>query len=79
MNFRSATDALFDHVNHETLAKALGVSLASIRQARLQEAARGKRTPPKDWPCAVIQLAEQQIMKDRKLTEAVRKELPAAK
>ena len=78
MDFRSATDTLFDHVDHEALAKALGVSVASIRQARLQEAAKGRRTPPKDWPYAVIRLAEQQIMKSRQLIEAVRKELPAA-
>jgi hypothetical protein len=77
MDFRSATDTLFDRVDHETLAEALGVSVATIRQARLQDAAKGKRAPPKDWPYAVIRLAEQQIMKSRHLIEAVRKEMPA--
>jgi hypothetical protein len=78
MDFRSATDTLFERVDHETLADALGVSVASIRQARLQDAAKGKRAPPRDWPYAVIRLAEQQIMKSRKLIEAVRKDLPAS-
>jgi hypothetical protein len=75
MDFRSATDSLFERVDHESLAKALGVSVASIRQARLQDAARGKRTPPRDWPYAVIRLAEQQIMRSRQLIEQVRKEV----
>ena len=35
MNFREATDGLFSRVSHEDLARALGVSVASIRQARL--------------------------------------------
>ena len=75
MDFRSATDALFERVDHETLAQALGVSVASIRQARLRDAAKGRRAPPREWPYAVIRLAEQQIMRNRQLIEQVRKEV----
>lgn len=74
MDFRSATNALFERVDHEALAKALGVSVASIRQARLQGAAKSRRAPPKGWPYAVIRLAEQQIMRSRQLIEQVRME-----
>ena len=74
MNFKEATDALFDQVDHSTLAKALGVSVASIRQARLKPSAKAHRAPPKDWPFAVIRLAEKQIMANRKLIEEVRRE-----
>jgi hypothetical protein len=79
MDFRAATDTLFERVDHEALASALGVSVASIRQARLQDAARGKRAPPKEWHYAVIRLAEQQIMRNHALIDEVRKEVPKAK
>lgn len=75
MGFKEATDALFDHIDHADLAEALGVSVASIRQARLSAGAKARRTPPKDWPFAVIRLAERQIMRNRELIEKVRREM----
>ncbi len=78
MTFKSATDVLFDQVDHADLAKALGVSVASVRQARLNPDAKAHRAPPKDWPYAVIRLAEQQIMRNRQLIEAIRKEIAAS-
>lgn len=57
MDFQAATDGLFSRVDHEDLAKALGVSVASIRQARLKPDASARRrrlptgTPPTyEWP-----------------------------
>ena len=76
MDFKQATDALFDQIDHADLAEALGVSVASIRQARLSPDAKARRTPPKDWQFAVIRLAEQQIMRNRELIEKVRREVP---
>ena len=73
MNFRDATDLLCEKVDHEDLARALGVSVQSIRQARLDGAARARREPPRNWPYGVIRLAEQQIMRNRQLIEQVRK------
>jgi hypothetical protein len=61
MDFRKATDELFDRLDHETLAKRLGVSIASIRQARLDPKAKAHREPPPNWPDAAIQLAEERI------------------
>jgi hypothetical protein len=61
MNFKSATDALFERVSHEELAGQLGVSVAAIRQARLDAAAKAHRTPPKYWERAAVALAEKRI------------------
>lgn len=57
MNFKQATDGLFARVSHEDLAGALGVSIASIRQARLAEKALAHRSPPQAWEKVVAQLA----------------------
>ena len=45
MNFKNATDRLFSRIDHRDLAKALGVSVASIRQARLRPDALAHRSP----------------------------------
>jgi hypothetical protein len=60
MNFKEATDRLAQRATHEQLAKILGVSLASIRQARLSEHAAAFRAPPPDWRQAVATLARRQ-------------------
>lgn len=60
MNFKEATDGLFDRIDQPTLAKALGVSTALIRQARLKPSASAHRSPPSDWRRVVLDLAEQQ-------------------
>lgn len=72
MNFKKATDRLFSRVDHEDLAKALKVSVASIRQARLRPDALAHRSPPPDWENAVLQLAEERVLHFRKLIEEIR-------
>ena len=72
MDFKEATDELLGRVGHKQLAECLGVSVAAIRQARLNPTAKAHRTPPKDWCFAVVRLAEQQIMRNRALIESVR-------
>jgi hypothetical protein len=59
MDFKAATDILFAHARQEELAEELGISIASIRQARLRADAKGYRTPPVGWEKAVVKLAEQ--------------------
>lgn len=59
VDFRKATDSLFDRVSHEDLAEQLGLSVASIRQARLDSKANSHRNPPKGWEKAIIGLAEE--------------------
>jgi hypothetical protein len=61
MDFKKATDSLFAGVAHKDLADELGVSIPTIRQARLGVKARSYRTPPKGWERAVIDLAENRI------------------
>ncbi len=61
MNFREATDLLFAGIGHEDLASALGVSVASIRQARLKDTAKSHRAPRRGWEAAVIGLAKKKI------------------
>ena len=72
MDFREATDELFDRVAHEDLAKELGVSVALIRQARLQPNAGAHRTPPAEWEIAVIRLAEDRARRYRRLVDRLR-------
>jgi hypothetical protein len=79
MDFKKATDDLLSRPSHEQLAGALGVSVASIRQARLTPTARAYRAPPKHWARVVIRLAEQQIMRNRQLIETVRREIEVDK
>jgi DNA-binding GntR family transcriptional regulator len=61
MNFKRATDALFDRVSHEELASQIGVSVPAIRQARLEVSAKAHRSAPRGWEKAVVELAENRI------------------
>ena len=72
MNFKAATDELFEGVSHRSLAEALGVSVAAVRQARLSEASKAFRHPPKKWRNAIIRLAEERVWHYRKLIEKLR-------
>ncbi len=74
MDFRKATDDLFKRVDHGDLAEALGVSVASIRQARLRPDAAAYRAPPRNWRHAIIRMAERRIMHYRALIEQLRNE-----
>ena len=58
ITFRAATDELFASISHDELAKALGVSVATVRQARLDPAAKARRSPPDGWENAVRRLAQ---------------------
>lgn len=58
MNFRTATDGLLASISHEELAAALDVSIATVRQARLDPQAKAHRSPPEGWEGVVIQMAE---------------------
>jgi hypothetical protein len=69
MDFRQATDGLCSKVDHEDVARALGVSLQAIRQARLQPAAKAHRSPPAGWRDAVVRLAEEKVAHYRRLIE----------
>jgi hypothetical protein len=73
MKFREAVDSLCSALTHEDVAKALGVSVQTVRQARMQEESKAFRTPPKNWEKAIIRLAESRIAYCRGLIEKLRK------
>lgn len=73
MDFKAATDALFSRVDHATLARKLGVSVALIRQARLKPDSVASRSPPPDWKNAVIRLAEDRARHFNRIAERLRK------
>jgi hypothetical protein len=73
MKFREAVDALCTPVTHQDVAKALGVSVQTVRQARMQEESKSFRTPPKNWKKAIIRLAESRIAYYRRLIEKLHK------
>lgn len=73
MDFKEATDGLFNRIDHAEMAKALGVSVASIRQARLGKSATARRNPPDRWREVAIRLAEERVWHYRRLIEAIRK------
>lgn len=72
MDFKKATDSLFDRIDHAELAEALGVSVATIRQARLSPNAKAHRQPPERWPAAVIRLAEKRSEHYKRLANSLR-------
>jgi hypothetical protein len=67
MDFKEATDGLFDRIDHAELAEALDVSVASIRQARLSRTAKAYREPPSNWEGAIIRMAQERATHFQKL------------
>ena len=73
MNFREAIDNLCAKLDHAHVARALGVSVQTIRQARLDPENAGYREAPEKWEDTLIQLAEERIRYYRRLIDAIRK------
>jgi len=78
MNFNGATDGLFDRIGHEELADALGVSVASIRQARLSPQAKAHREPPSGWEAVVLSLARKRLVHYQRLVVQMERVVSAA-
>lgn len=57
LSFTEATDILVGDLNHESIAEAAGVSVQSIRQARLNPRNPNYRSPPRGWEAAIARLA----------------------
>jgi hypothetical protein len=58
-DFKKATDELLWTFSHSELADALGVSVPTVRQARLDGHAKAHRSPPDGWETKVSSLAKQ--------------------
>ena len=71
MDFKDATDSLFNGVDHGRLAKQLGVSVAAVRQARLKPTAGAHRSPPPKWKEGVAKLAADQVAHYQWLLESL--------
>jgi DNA-binding transcriptional MerR regulator len=69
MNFKEATDSLLNRIDHAKLAEALGVSIASIRQARLSPSAKAHREAPEGWKNVIMRLAKKQANQYQRLAE----------
>jgi hypothetical protein len=69
LDFREATEALFDRVRVEDLAGELHVAPQTIKQARLSEEANGRRSPPQGWQAAAAKLAKKRAEQLRRLAE----------
>jgi hypothetical protein len=72
MEFRDAVDSVCERIDHDDVAKALGVSVQTIRQARLDPTTQAHRSPPNEWQYALIRLAEERVWHYRKLIEELR-------
>ena len=57
MDFKTATDRVAGCISHAEIAEAAGVSVQTIRQARLDPSAPGHRPPPVGWQEVLSRLA----------------------
>jgi hypothetical protein len=74
MNFRTAIDRLGERVTHEQVARALGVSVASVRQYRLSPGAKAHRSPPATWRNVLARLTRRRIKELSALAEELERE-----
>ena len=72
INFREATDRLCAAITHYDVAHKIGVSVQSVRQARMNGNSNGNRPPPSGWEDALVQLAEKRIGESRALIDELR-------
>ena len=69
MDFRSATDVLGHCINHDDMAKALGVDRNSVARARLAPKSKNARAAPPSWEPAIAKLARERAGELVKLAE----------
>jgi hypothetical protein len=72
-DFKKATDELLAGISHDRLANVLGVSVATVRQARLDPAAKAHRNAPGGWEGVVADLAEIEAERLLRLSKALNK------
>ena len=75
MNFREAIDRLGERVTHEQAARALGVSVASVRQYRLPPEANAYRSAPSGWAKVLARLARSRIRELSDLADELESQL----
>jgi hypothetical protein len=56
MDFKAATDRVAGCITHAEIAEACGVSIQSIRQARMDPSSPSYRNPPAGWEAVLAVL-----------------------
>ncbi len=69
MEFRDAAQVLGEQITTADMARELGVSHHTVRQARLVEGAPGWRRPPDGWEAIFARLARQRARELERLAE----------
>jgi len=69
MDFKKATEELMEGMTREQIAVVLGVSEATVRQARLDEAAKAHRNPPGGWETKLAREARKRAERLSRLAE----------
>ena len=59
MNFKTACDHLTDCPTHDDIARAAGIGVQTVRQARMDPTATGYRSAPDGWEKAIAKLARE--------------------
>jgi len=72
-DFRKATDELLAGIDHARLAKILGCSVATVRQARLNPSAKAHRSAPEGWEIKVADLAKKEASRLIRLSKALQR------
>lgn len=67
MDFKKTTDELLAGISHQELAKALGVSVPTVRQARLAPGSNAHRSPPEGWERVVSRMAKERARRLERL------------
>lgn len=59
MDFKTATDRVAGCISHAEIAEAAGVSIQTIRQARMDPISLSYRNPPAGWRAVLARLADE--------------------
>lgn len=73
MDFKKATEELMTGVTRAEIAQALGVSPATVAQARLEPPAKAYRNPPDGWEVKLAKIARQKAGRLAQLAERLSK------
>jgi hypothetical protein len=73
LDFKSATDLLADAPTHHDNAQEIGVSMQTVRQARMEAESWRSRPPPGGWEKAIARLARQRAKELVKLGQVLEK------
>ena len=72
MDFTTACDRLTDCPTHDDIARQADCSVQTVRQARMDPAAPGYRSPPVGWEQAIAVLALERSVEPLRLAEELR-------